>query len=104
MEKATCSEEMEAFQTMGRRPGLRIGAGARAPETYFVEVLIDLFPDGRVDLIRIEEALVQLRWLEARGYRLSCRDDRAVCGERAILEGDMEMEVAAVQHHTGGGP
>jgi hypothetical protein len=101
MDRALRSEEREAFQTMARRPGLRIGAGARAPHTYFVEVLVDLFPPGPVDLDSIEKALGQLRWLEARGYRLSCRDGRAVCGERVLSPEEMENEVAVVRHHAG---
>ncbi len=101
MEKAVRSEVREAFQTMDRRPGLRIGAGARAPHLYFVEVLIDMFPGGQVDLDNIQKALRVLLWLEERGYRLSCRDDRAVCGEKAVSEGALENEVAAVRLHAG---
>jgi hypothetical protein len=101
MEKAARSEEKESFQTVARGPGLRLGAGARAPRNYFVEVLVELFPDGQVDLDQVEKVLGQLRWLEARDYRLSCRDDRAVCGERAVSEEEMENEVAAVRLYTG---
>jgi hypothetical protein len=66
-----------------------------------VEVLVELFQDGQVDLDQVEKVLGQLRWLEARDYRLSCRDDRAVCGERAVSEEEMENEVAAVRLYTG---
>jgi hypothetical protein len=101
MERAARSEEREAFQTMDRRPGLRIGAGARAPSTFFVEVLIDPFPEGLVDLDAMEKALGQLRWLEVRGYRLSCRDGRAVCGERVMPQEELVNEVAALQRFAG---
>lgn len=101
MERAHRSEEREAFLTVGRRPGLRIGAGARAPDIFFVEVLVDLFPDGRVDLRRIETAVTQLRWLEGRGFCLSCRDDHVVCAEKSVNETEVEREAAAIRQGTG---
>jgi hypothetical protein len=100
MGTAETSEEGEAFMTVLRSPGLRVGVGARVPSVFFVEVLVDLFPDDRVDLDEVERAVDGLRCLESLGYRLSCRDDHVVCGEKAVLEKEVENEVAAVRKGT----
>jgi hypothetical protein len=94
-------EEGESFLTIGRWEGTRIGMGARAPCTIFVEVLIPLFPSSSVDLGWIEKALTMLRHLEAHGYRLSCRDDSTVSGEKLIPQEDVEREVDVAMRISG---
>ncbi|MGE5379364.1 MAG: hypothetical protein ACM3L5_00650 [Candidatus Saccharibacteria bacterium] len=95
------SEGGEAFLTIGRWKGMRVGVGVRDPHAFFVEVLVPLFPNEDVDLNWIEEALKVLRWLDSHGYRLSCRDDRAVSGEKNIRENEVESEVAAALQVAG---
>jgi len=101
LSRARASEEGEAFETAVLVPGLRIGAGARSSGDFFVEVLVDPFPGGRVDLDRMEGALAYLRLLSARGYRLGCRDDHVVCGELVLPGHRVEGEMAAVRQAAG---
>jgi hypothetical protein len=39
--------------------------------------------------------------MESHGYRLSCRDDRAVSGEKSVEERGIENEVAAALRIAG---
>lgn len=87
--RAETSEDGEAFLPIARRPGGRVGVGARAgpgrSPDFFVEVVLDLFPDRpRVSPSRMETGSAILEWLRLRGYSLACDDAGVITCERSV--------------------
>jgi hypothetical protein len=89
-------EDGESFVTVRSTPRYRLGVGARHPGAFFIEVIIELFPGGEVNIGHLRNCVILLSTLMDRGYELSCRDDRAVSAELALPMGKVEGEAAAV--------
>ena len=95
LSESRSAEDGEAFRTILRQSEYRVGVGARAPGTLFVEVLLDPFPDGQVDLEYLGWCLELLRSLQENGYTLSCAPGGGISSERIVEKEVMEKEVAA---------
>jgi len=87
--RARASEGGEACVPIAREPGYRLGMGARSSAgrvpDFFVEVVLDPFPDRpRVNPDQLAERAALLGRLRRRGYALSCDDAGVVTCERTV--------------------
>ncbi len=87
--RARSSADGEAYLAVAKDRGYRIGAGARAAAVgdfrFFVEVILDPFPDRPdVDPDRLEEQAALLEALKRRGYALVCDDAGVITCERTM--------------------
>lgn len=87
--RARTSECGEAYVPIAKEAGYRLGVGARSSAgrdpDFFVEVVVDPFPDRpAVDPGRLENQAALLERLRRRGYLLSCDDAGVVTCERRI--------------------
>ena len=84
--QAQNSKEKEAYIQLEKTKTYRIGAGARAnppsTSTLFVEVIINLSAENNeVDVRRLENALILLKQLKARGYKSTYEDGNHILCE-----------------------
>lgn len=100
-EQARTSEDGEAYLAVAKEPGYRIGVGARAsmerdPE-FFVEVVLDPFPDRpEVNPGVLADRSALLERLRRRGYALSCDDAGVVTCERKLSRAASAGEAKAI--------
>lgn len=99
--RAQESEDGEAYAPIARMPGCRVGIGARVASRgdpdYFVEVVLDPFPDRPE--VRPEQAAEQsalAERLRRRGYSLSCDDAGVLTCERTLGASEARKEITAV--------
>jgi hypothetical protein len=95
--EAVEGNEGEAFRTVRSSPRYRLGVGARHQCVFFVEVIVDLLPGGKVDLRHMERCVALLSVLQERSYVLSCGEGRTVSAERELTMNEVEGEAAAVE-------
>lgn len=106
LEQAQHSDEGEAYVSVGRGPGFRIGLGARTvPDrkpVVFIEVVLDPFPDRpSVSPQRLAEHSAHLAQLGARGYSIVCDDDGTITCERSVFPETVAREIQAVRRLLG---
>lgn len=99
--RANASGDGEAYVAVARGPGYRLGVGARASRgrepTFFVEVVLDPFPDRpRLEPSRLRERAAIGERLRSRGYELRCDDAGVITGERSLDRTDPERELREV--------
>lgn len=102
LRRARESEGGEAYTSVAKGPGFRIGAGARVQpnrgSTVFVEVLLDPFPDRpRVVPGHLAQGGVVIEQLEARGYVVACDDDGTIACERTVAPQAVAGEIRALR-------
>lgn len=105
--RAKASEDGEAFATVAKGTGFRLGIGARASvdggTTFFVEVVLDPFPDRpRVEPTRVRDQAALGEQLRKRGYDLCCDDAGVITGERTLGEADPRGEVREMRRLLAG--
>ncbi len=99
--RARKSEDGEAYEPIAKEGGYRLGLGARTasrPEPdFFVEIVLDPFPERpAVDPSQLGDEAELLERLRARGYRLSCDDAGVVTCERTLDRSASRKEAAEV--------
>jgi len=95
---AETSKDGEAYITIEKVEGCRIGVGVRAraeqQNLCFVELVLSLCPKSEeVNTQLIEDRLLLLRELEKRGYSMNCDGDNYVSCELCITSEELEKEV-----------
>ena len=96
------SEAGEAYASLARGVGYRIGVGARrsprrSPRA-FIEVLLDPVPHRpEVDLPRLARSAVLVTALKARGYSVACDDHGTVACERTLDLPHVARELRSVR-------
>lgn len=99
--RAKASGDGEAYASVAKGPGYRLGVGARASRgreaAFFVEVVLDPFPDRpRLEPGRLREQATIGERLRSRGYDLCCDDAGVITCERALDRTDPEGELREV--------
>jgi hypothetical protein len=99
---AQVSDEKEAYVQLEKTQTYRIGVGARAHSpnisSFFIEVIIKLSSEiGKVDLRRLEKALMCLKALKARGYTLAYEDDDCISCELVTEARNPDKEYQAIK-------
>jgi hypothetical protein len=89
--KAASSSDGEAYLSINRSNSHRTGLVARKGQLV-VEIIIQLFPNGQVDLDDLSRMVSALCSLSDRGYVLSCDDGSITC-ERCTVEEMIDEEV-----------
>ena len=105
LEKAKNSEHKESYRVLERSRNYRIGIGARLEPTdqpsFFFEILVYLCPQSsKFDLQVLEKNLVLLKELQARGYSLSCQDDRCISCETTVPPQNLAAEYENIKSIT----
>lgn len=101
LKRARRSAGGEAYASIAKAPGFRVGVGARMVRgrdpSVFVEIVLDPFPERpRVNpgcLANEGEIIAQL---EARGYAIACDEDNTVTCERPVDREGATREVREV--------
>ncbi len=99
--RARASEDGESYLAIAKEPGFRIGMGARTSRRhdpdFFVEVVLNPFPDRPgVDPGHLEAQARLLKQLRDRGYALSCDDGGVVTCERVMARTAASEETAEI--------
>ncbi len=99
--RARKSGDGEAYQAIERGDGSRLGVGARASRgsepQFFVEVILDPFPERPlVDPAQMASRAALLERLKGRGYALSCDDAGVVTCERVVRGAASRAEATEV--------
>ncbi len=102
LERARHSDEGEAYASVARGPGFRIGLGARTvparKPAVFIEVVLDPFPERpSVSPQRLADHSEHLAQLSARGYSIVCDEDSTITCERMVSLVTADREVDAVK-------
>jgi len=110
LERARESDRGEAYASVAKGAGFRIGLGVRTSPrrdpVVFIEIVLDPFPDRpRVSPERLADQGDLVRRLRARGYTILCDDDSTILCERAVGPTAAAQEVQAVRRLlvSGGG-
>ncbi len=107
--RARTSPDGEAYVAITKAAGYRVGAGARAvsgrdPE-FFVEVVLDPFPDRpAVDPGSLAAQGAVAERLRRRGYALTCDDAGILTCERTVTRSSLGKEVREVPLLLAGSP
>ncbi len=99
--RAKASGDGEAYASVAKGPAYRLGVGARASRghepAFFVEVVLDPFPDRpKMEPGRLRDQATIGERLRSRGYDLSCDDAGVITCERALDGTDPEEELREV--------
>lgn len=102
LERARHSDEGEAYASVARGRGFRIGLGARTvpgrKAVFFIEVVLDPFPERpSVNPQQLAGRGEHLARLSARGYTIVCDDDGTITGERTMSPARLAQEVQVVR-------
>ncbi len=102
LRRASASDDGEAYVTVARGAGVRLGAGARATPSrapgVFVEVILDPFPDRpRVTSGRLIQQAQVLDRLNERGYVVSCDPDGTIACECRVPPERLDEELRIVR-------
>lgn len=105
--RANTSGAGEAYTTVAKGSGYRLGVGARTSReggpTFFVEVVLDPFPDRPLmDPGRMRQQASLLERLKDRGYAVSCDDAGVITCECALDGGEPEGELREVARMLSG--
>lgn len=100
--RARTSGHGEAYTVLAKGPGYRLGVGARVSggrePTFFVEVVLDPFPDRpRIDPSRLRAQALLGERLRTQGYDVSCDDSGMMTYEGALEATDPERALDEVE-------
>jgi hypothetical protein len=106
LEQAQKSDDGEAYASVAKGAGFRIGVGTRMARgrspNLFVEVVLDPFPERpRVNSERLADQSQIVARLEARGYTVACEDDGTIACECTVDANRAAGEVQTVRRLLG---
>jgi hypothetical protein len=95
--QATSSGFNESYRVLSEDRQYRISVGARTfpsdRPSFFVEVFVYLCSRAsQVDIPRLENAVIFLKALQARGYSLSCEDGNCISAEVTVSRETVSAE------------
>lgn len=101
LKRARRSGGGEAYASIARGAGVRVGLGVRTVRgrspSVFVEVVLEPFPERpRVNPDRLARQTELITLLSARGYAITCHDGGTIACERTVVQEQARREVREI--------